>query len=282
MTPRKLAFVLGVVFGLVSMQSHAAAQFPAEIAACVASTACSPPLVIGASATTAAFSYTQGTEQRYLLSYTLGAASHANGTLLTDHMWVGVSAAYDLATALHPISLYFDRVTPTPPNLWIGDSDGLDVQVALTSAALLAGQGHYSLADGFEAPSITNMSTIGDGSPFPGPGGLQQAFVPCAAATCAVEAHFNLVGYHFMVAGGTAAFVLDLLDPQSLIYLQTSDYAGGSDPFHNVQAYSTVPLMPTLYLLPSGLYCIWRRRKPRGGRWSASSPARDLGYWRAR
>ena len=137
---RKLAFVLGVVFGLVSMQSHAAAQFPAEIAACVASTACSPPLVIGASATTAAFSYTQGTEQRYLLSYTLGAASHANGTLLSDHMWVGVSAAYDLATALHPISLYFDRVTPTPPNLWIaGDSDGLDVQVALTSAALLDG-----------------------------------------------------------------------------------------------------------------------------------------------
>ncbi len=139
MTPRKLAFVLGVVFGLVSMQSHAAAQFPAEIAACVASTACSPPLVIGASATTAAFSYTQGTEQRYLLSYTLGAASHANGTLLTDHMWVGVSAAYDLATGLHPISLYFDRVTPTPPNLSIGDSDGLDVQVALTSAALLDG-----------------------------------------------------------------------------------------------------------------------------------------------
>ena len=139
MTPRKLAFVLGIVYGLLSMQSRAAAQFPAEIAACVASTACSPPLVIGASATTAAFSYTQGTEQRYLLSDTLGAASHANGTLLTDHMWVGVSAAYDLATGLHPISLYFDRVTPTPPNLSIGDSDGLDVQVALTSAALLDG-----------------------------------------------------------------------------------------------------------------------------------------------
>jgi hypothetical protein len=57
------------------------------------------------------------------------------------------NAVYDLTQPRHFFNLYLDAVTPTPTNLWVvGDTDGLDVGLSMTTADLLNGSGFVRIS----------------------------------------------------------------------------------------------------------------------------------------
>lgn len=254
--------VCGIALTAGAAGALAAANFPNQIQTCMDAGQCSAALPIAASAYTSAFAYSDGTTAKFLLGYSLGSGSRDGDTVLGGTLWVGAQASYVLGDALHVFDLYFDRVTPTPSNLWIGDSDGLDVQLALTDDALLAGQGRLFFEDG--GSSFATMATIGDGGTFSQIDNLPQSFVPCAANSCQVQATFNLTGYHYRSNGSTAQFELALDDGQTSPYTQLRDFTGFPSDFPRAQTYTVVPLPTSFTLLASvvtGFVMRVRRRK---------------------
>ena len=239
----------------VVLPARGSVLFPAAVASCVANAACSAPAFVAAAADFDIYAWSQDGEPGYLLRYPLGAGSRENATSLAGDLWVGVAQHYDLAAGPHPVALYFDRVDPQPQNLWVGDSDGLDVQLLLPSDALLAGQAHYFLQD--QGALVVGMGTLGDRFTF-SMAGLPESFLPCLASGCAVEAAFVMVGYRYVAAGGFASLAF-VPERGGLVYRQRRDYP--ADPgFGVTQSFAAVPLPGALGLLVGGVLLGYRRR----------------------
>ena len=164
---------------------------------------------------------------------------------------MSTQANFDLREDLHTFDVYFEHVMPLPQNLWIGNSDGFDGQLGLSSSALLSGQGRLLFEDN-GAPKA-NMATFGDlfGIPIRN---FMQRFVPCVATTCAVEARFNLVGYRYVNSPGVATLELNPHGGQGIVYLQRQNFAGSPSDFPRAQIYSTVPA-PGSLMLCAGAVC---------------------------
>ena len=234
---------------------HAAPLLPAAIDACLAAGNCTAPEQVAVSPGLEVYGYAEAGTPRFLLRYALGPGAAENGTPLAGSLWVGVAAQYERAAAPHAVQLYFDRVAPRPRNLWVGDSDGLDVTLVLPDSALLGGAAHYLMQD--RGATEIGMGTLGDGFAML-MGGLPVSFLPCVADGCEAEAAFHMVGYRYTAAGGTAAFEF-VPGGSGPVYFQRRAYP--PDPaFEVIQTYSAVPLPAALPLCLAGLAFLGRRR----------------------
>ncbi len=252
-----------VILCLIGSETASATVFPAEIQACISGGACSPLMPVQQTSTFTAYVYFDGGTQKFLLEYVLGHASNEstnqNTTQFSGSAWLSADAVYDLTQERHLFTLYLDRVTPTPTNLWVGDSDGLDVGLSLTTADLLAGSGFFHMGemDGFFLEG--ELGTHGDFGPVV----FDHSFVQCLDFTCEVGAELNLLNIDYVQVGSTAELAIDPTDQRTLLYSQFRDH---SDPsWFRSQTYAVVPEPASASLLASalGLFGMWQCRRVR-------------------
>lgn len=249
---------------------------PAQLQACVGNNTCfvetSAPVVAMGSMEAYLFSDTSSATPitGYALRYSLlhPSARYVNDTMFipfSGDVWLTVQDTYDLAGDSNRFTIYTDTVKPQPVNLLFGDSNGLDISIDLTNAALLSGAGS-------QTASFLDLS---NGIPSPGNMMLQSdlfgtALLPCLADECLASATLNLVHLNYVDRGnGTADLVFVQADPRTLLYEITNGYFtdpefGGSV---DRQSYyvASVPLPATAWLLLSGLVILGgRMRRVRG------------------
>lgn len=280
----KSLFLGVVILCLIGSETARATVFPAEIQACISGGACTGPVQVQQTSTFTAYLYFDGGTQKFLLEYVLGHASNEstnqNTTQLSGNAWLSADAVYDLTQERHLFTLYLDRVTPTPTNLWVFDSDGLDVGLSLTTADLLAGSGFFHLGEtsGSEFFLEGELGTLGDLGQGGYPLGENHSFVPCLAATCEVGAELNLLNIDYVQVGSTAELAIDPTDQRTLLYSQFRDH---SDPsWFRSQTYAVVPEPTSASLLASalGLFGMWRCRRVRHalGNYGSGARAGDM------
>lgn len=238
-----------LAFAIIFQAAAAATPFPEKIVEAISDGTISMPTPALSDSHFKAFTYDEGGVSKYLLEYVIGSNSRqsttSTSTRFRGSLWLGVRAAYDLTADRHSIDLYLDRVAPTPVNIWIGDSDGLDVQLSLIGVDLLAGGGFMSLEDvDFSLVAEGDLGTHGDlAELLPG-----QSLVPCLDITCSVGVRLNLVYLDYQPVGSTALLNLNPDDQRSLVYTQFRDYA--LDPsWYLRQTFDVTPEPATLVLV---------------------------------
>jgi len=209
---------------------------------------------------------TTGYALRYSLLPPSGLYDYSAQTqAYAGEVWLTVQDTYTLAADSNRMTVYTDTVSPLPGNLLIGDSNGLDVDIDLSNAALLSGAGYEitGLDDQFNSIYQANM-TLRDDS------GYNQALLPCLDAGCGSTATLNLLYLIYLDKGdGTASLFFNSADTRALLYQITNSY--DEDPqyggFDNRQSYyvAPVPVPATLWLFVSGLLMLGSRlRRFRG------------------
>jgi hypothetical protein len=161
--------------------------------------------------------------------------------------------------------VYSDTVTPQPGNLLSADSNGLDIYIGMTNAALLSGTGFEIIGLDHQGNVIrqSNMTLLADDGSV--------ALVPCLANGCLATATLNLVYLDYIDSGsGTLDLLFDPSGTRALMYRITDEYhestVGGLD-YVNSQPYyvAVVPLPATVWLLGSGVAMLGgRMRRLRG------------------
>ena len=191
----------------------------------------------------------------YALRYSLlppsGQTSDSGSFAYGGDIWLTVQGSYELALDSNPITVYTDKVTPQPTNILFGDSNGLDIDIVMSNAALLSGSG-FELV-GLDANNMdtyqANMNLISD---FGG-----NALVPCLAEGCLATAGLNLIYLTYLQSGTTATLQFNPSDNRGLLYQLTSDYnadpASGGSFLSQTYYVAAVPLPSTVWLFASGL-----------------------------
>ena len=247
-----LATLMGL---LVAHKTASASDFPREIQASISAGTCTTPTIVQQQPTFSAFSYLDDGIEKYLMEFPLASASKELTNFTTISLfgsaWISANAVYDLTEERHHFTLYLDRVTPTPTNLWIFDSDGLDVGLSLTTDALFAGGGDYLFSD-YDGKDVFDLSTHGDLPTDQLP--FDQGFVPCLDSSCTVGARLNLLNMQYLGAGSIAVFTFDLTDERGLLYSQYRDY-DFDDGWYTSQSYSVVP-EPSVAILSLALFAL--------------------------
>jgi len=256
MKTRLLGAVCACIITLiVNTPVISATVFPSEIQACVTSTVCTNPTLVQQAPTFSAYAYSDGGAPKLLLEYNLWPSSNESNnttsTQLSGTAWLGANFQYDLSQERHFFTLYLDGVTPTPSNIWSGDSDGLDVGLSLITTDLLAGNGFFSVFtdSGLNLISEGNLETHGD---IASPGGLG----PCLAWTCEAGAQLNLLYLQYSQVGSTANLSINETDPRILLYSQHSGYEEPPLSGNNIflsQSYYVTPIPSAVWLFASGL-----------------------------
>ena len=253
----------------VSLQSHAASApvFPAEVDACIQSSACTTPTHIINSQYLQAYRYIDNGVAKYLMHYDLFAPSaqqpaSGSSTPFAGAVWLGMQQTYDLAQDRHEINLYLDRVNPHPDPLWLLDSNGLDVILTMTSNDLLAGSGFFNLGetDDYSIFLLGDLGTLGDQGQGGGlyPFGENHSFLPCLAASCEVGATLNLLSIMVVESAGLGVVGFDLTDDRQLLYEQ---FVGFDGSFLTQTYYAQpVPIPSAVVLLISALGPLFVRR----------------------
>ena len=250
----KLLLIVGMICSLVFCVQLSAAILPNEIQDCVSNAVCSTPVLVQQESTFSAYSYLDGGTAKFLFEYfdlPSSESTNFSTTQLSGSVWISANETYDLTQERHFFNLYLDGVTPTPTNLWLGDSDGLDVGLSMPTADLLAGSSFFRMGLANETGDLFlegDLGTHGDlGSIING-----HSFVPCLADTCEVGAEFNLLNMQYLQSGSIAQLVLNPTDQRSLLYSQYRDWAG-DDTWYRSQSYGIVPIPSALWLFGSGL-----------------------------
>lgn len=164
------------------------ADLPSSIQSCITAVTC---FVTNTSAydsgTASAFQITQstgsGTENNWLMRYALvppSGQSRINPPqtdAFSGYLWMLAKTFYSAAETAHPLTLYLDKVSPTPFNIF-GQSG--DLSLTMTTADMVAGSGYRTL--GLDA--YNNSYSYGDLS--------GNAPLPCVAETCMTHAQINL------------------------------------------------------------------------------------------
>jgi hypothetical protein len=239
------------------------ADLPGQLQTCVGDASCflalSPAADFG---NMQAYSYTDSGGYGYALRYTLTPpsgqqSSYSGFTPYTGSVWLTVYNSYDLATDSARVTVYTDTVSPTPANLLIGDSSGLDLSIDMQNAALFSSSGYREVGLDNDLNSIDQgtMSLLGDQE--------VTALLPCLAEGCYSRATLNLLYLSFGDNGsGRAVLSLDPADTRALLYELESYDPYGYDPNTmdttgtlTKQSYyiATVPLPAACGLLLSGL-----------------------------
>jgi len=187
----------------------------------------------------------------YALRYSLLPPSGEGSTPYGGELWLTVQSSYDLSLDSNLVTVYTDTVSPQPNNILFGDSNGLDIDVAMSNTALLSGSG-FELG-GLDANNMViyqaNMSLQSD---FGG-----DALLPCAAEGCSATADLNLIYINYVQSGNTATLQINPGDSRSLLYELTSGYDESPENggYFTSQAYyvAAVPLPPAVWLFGTGL-----------------------------
>jgi hypothetical protein len=244
-----------IIVQIVSTPVLSAPVFPSEIQACVSTAVCSNPTLVQQAPTFSAYSYIDGGTPKFLFEYSLSSSSNESTNFSTTQLsgaaWISANATYDLTQERHFFALYLDGVAPTPTNLWIFDSDGLDVGLSMPTSDLLAGSSFFRMGEDFVSGGFLegDLGTHGDQEP-----GVfnDHSFVQCLAVTCEVGAEFNLLNMQYLQSGAVAQLSLNPTDQRRLLYSQYRDYAP-DDTWYLSQTYEVVPIPSAAWLFGSGL-----------------------------
>ncbi|HED18066.1 MAG TPA: hypothetical protein ENI74_01000 [Gammaproteobacteria bacterium] len=264
--PRLFALVLVLLAPFQLAQAILVSDLPNQLQSCIGSNNCfvdtsSPAFSLG---TLEAYSYVNdpsgsavpGFALRYILLPPSGQVTTGSATTpYMDYVWLTVQNSYALAGDSNRVTVYTDKANPQPTNLLFGDSNGLDIDIDMTNAALLAGSG--SETNGLD--SNNNPFSLGDMNLLADMGG--GALLPCAAAGCTASARLNLIYLNYVDSGsGTATLAFNAADTRALLYQVISD-DNGSDSgssINTTQSYyvAVVPLPAAAWLFASGLLCL--------------------------
>jgi len=257
--PRIIILVLLLLIPVKYALSITVVDLPSQLQACMGSGDCSvdtsvPALAIGQME---AYSFVDNLQESavagYALRYSLLPPSGEDSTAFGGDIWLTVQSSYDLSLDSNPVTVYTDTVSPQPNNI-LYDSDGLDIDITMTNAALLSGSGFE--VTGLDANNMdvyqANMNLHSD------LGG--DALLPCAAEGCSATADLNLIYLNYIQAGNTATLQFNPGDSRSLLYELTSGYDelpenGG---YLTSQSYyvAAVPLPAAVWLFGTGILCL--------------------------
>lgn len=248
--PIVIPFLLGSL--AVSMQAQALTVSNAALPATIRSTLSTGLTGFDIGPGISVFNYGSNYLVRYDMSPPSGQTDiNGNQTAAYDgYLWMEVQGSYSTASNRHAITLYRDKVTPAPGNLFgqndpsfvqpsYVDANG-DLSLFLTTSDLLAGSAFYTASDpgygGYEAGALTGELPI-----------------ICLAEGCHVGATLNLVQLQYQVSGGSLQMVFNPADTRGLVYQQTSGYFGAGYSDTQTFAISAVPEPSVLAMLGCGL-----------------------------
>jgi hypothetical protein len=246
---------------IVSTPVYSTPVFPSEIQECISSEVCSTPTIVQQEPTFSAYSYLDGGVSKFLLEYNLWPSSNESTNFSTTQLsgaaWLSANTTYDLTQERHFFNLYLDGVTPTPTNLWVLDSDGLDVGLSMTTSDLLSGSSFFRLwedqsAGGFFLEGdLGTHGDLGQGTHLY-PLAENHSFLPCLADTCEVGAKLNLLNMQYSQSESIAQLILNPEDQRGLLYTQYQDW-DYDDAWYLSQSYEVIPVPPAVWLFGSGL-----------------------------
>lgn len=247
-----------IITQIFSTPVLSAPVYPSEIQACISTMVCSNPTLVQQAPTYSAYSYFDGGTAKFLFEYIdlpSNESTNFSTTYLSGSVWISANETYDLTQERHFFNLYLDGITPTPNNLWVFDSDGLDVGLSMPTPDLLAGSSFFRLGEDQNAGGFSlegELGTLGDQGQGLYPLADNHSFVPCLADTCEVGATFNLLNMQYVQSGSIAQLTLNPVDQRGLLYSQYRDWAG-DDTWYRSQSYGIVPIPSALWLFGSGL-----------------------------
>lgn len=181
------------------------------------------------------FTASEGMVNRQLVRYTLASPSakiHARTSsddsapddfshdALADTVWLAADNHYDLAHTRHTFTLYLEKVSPPPDNLWVWGDLPLTKIISVSTAELLAGHGQYTLdyLNGYAEQGGLRLHAMPGDSGYP--------YLSCIE--CSVNIDFNLIGLQYLGFGTTAMLAMNAADTRSLLYQESSYQYEGS------------------------------------------------------
>lgn len=216
---RLIAVILLLIIPVRAVLAISVSDLPVQLQTCIGDASCYLALTPAADfGNMQAFAYSDTTASGFALRYTLTSPSgqdvnSGNSVPYTDYLWLTVYNSYDLATNSARVTVYTDTVGPTPANLLIGDSNGLDVDINMDNSALLSASGYRLVGLDYDLTSIDEgtMRLLGD------QGG--NALEPCLAEGCYSRATLNLLYLSFTDNGnGSATLAFNPADTRALLY----------------------------------------------------------------
>jgi hypothetical protein len=221
--------------------THTFAELPADIQGCMQAGTC----VVSPNSNAdfgnasffdyATFSPAEGVVNRQLVRYGLtppSAKAHSltstydsdlddfSYSALGGSVWLAADNVYNLADSRHTFTLYLDRVSPAPDNLWGWYDHPLTKIISISTAELLAGHGHYSMdfLDNYAEQGSLRLHAL--------PGDAGYPYLSCIE--CSVNIDFNLVGLQYLDFGPVAMLTTNPQDTRALLYLESSYQHEGS------------------------------------------------------
>jgi hypothetical protein len=230
-------------------------DLPGTIQSCITAHTCS---VSNASTydsgTASAFQITQNTgsgyENNWLMRYALVPPSGqsriepSQTDSFSGYLWMLAKDTYSATETAHPFTLYLDRVSPTPFNMF-GQSGDLDL--FMPTADVVAGSSYRTYGLDYNNNSYSYGELSGD------------VPLPCLAEGCEAHAQLNLAQLKYLNfgSGGIHLISFNSSDTRGLVFDQSSYYSGILDghPINDVQSFyiSAVPIPGALWLFGSGL-----------------------------
>ncbi len=187
-------------------------------------------------------------EQDWLVRYTLAPpSSQYNSNIpqtdaLSGYLWLLANNSYSASESAHPLTLYLDKVTPTPFSMY-GQSG--DLSLAMTTADLVAGSAYRTWGIDYNNNSYTSGDLTGS------------VPVPCLSQGCETGARLNLAQLTYGDFGSNGVWFMgfNAADSRSLVFSQYSSYQDGSNSVNYTQSFdiNAVPLPGALGLFGSGL-----------------------------
>ncbi len=192
-----------------------------------------------------------GYEGNWLIRYKLSSPSgqsHINPSLsdsFSGYLWMLAKNNYSATETLHPFTLYLDKVSPTPFNMF---NQSGDISLSMTTTDLIAGNGYRTWGLDWN----NNSYSYGDLS--------GEVPLPCVAQTCETHAQLNLIQLMYGNFGSSGIFFTSFNpgDTRGLVFTQYSYYSGLDYPLGAIddrQSFyiSAVPLPGAMWLFSFGL-----------------------------
>lgn len=253
------------------------AELPGEIQGCLQSGTCSVSANSNADFGNASFfDYTtfsplEGAVSRQLVRYDLtppSAKAHSltstydsqfddfSYSALGGSVWLAADDSYDLSASRHTFTLYLEKVSPAPDNLWAWYDHPLTKIISISTADLLAGAGHYTLdyLNNYAEEGSLRLHDVAGDSGYP--------YLDCIE--CSVGIDFNLVGLQYLDFGPLAMLTTNPQDTRALLYSEWDYQHEGSYTGSRSQAFyvAAVPEPASWGMLLAGIGLVsWAARR---------------------
>ena len=220
---------LALTFPLAARAATVAiADLPGAIQSCISATSC---FVNNSSAyengTVSAFQITQDTgsgyETNWLMRYSLVPPSGQSrldpplNDSFSGHLWMLAKNAYSASETEHAFTLYLDKVSPTPFDIF---GHGSELALLMPTTDLVIGSSFRTLGIDFYAGDYDFGDLSGD------------IALPCLAQDCRSHTQLNLVQmlYGDFGASGVSFIGFDPSDSRGLVFTQSTHAPCDGDP----------------------------------------------------